>query len=142
MDNPHPLMDNLSVDIHTSTNNQSTDKSSSRNLNSFSRSMNLGGASQSQRSFSNQEIPINDQEASSSRSNIPPQRKWSKSHPSELIIGDAGDGVKTRNATQNECLYIIFLSQEEPKKVEEEFQDVDWVLSMQEELNQFERNKV
>ena len=44
MDSPHPSMDNLSVDRHTST-----DKSSSNNLNSFSRSMNLGGASQSQR---------------------------------------------------------------------------------------------
>ena len=108
MDNPHPLTDNISVDRHTSTDNPSTDKSSSRNLNYFIRSMNLGGTSQSQRSFTNQEIPRNDQEASSSRSNLPPQRKWTKSHPFKLIIGDAGDGVKTRCATQNECLYIIF----------------------------------
>ena len=64
VDNPHPSMDNLSVDRHTSTDNPSIDKSSSRNLNSFSRSMNLGGASQIQRSFTNQEIPLNDQEAS------------------------------------------------------------------------------
>ena len=35
MDNLHPSMDDLSVDRHTSTDNQSTDKSSSsRNLNS------------------------------------------------------------------------------------------------------------
>ena len=53
------------------------------------------------------------------RSNLPPQRKWTKSHPFELIIGYAGDVVKKRSATQNECLYINFLSQEEPKKVEE-----------------------
>ena len=104
--------------------------------------MNLRGASQSHRSFTNQETPINDQEASSSRSNLTIQRKWTKSHPFELIIGDAGDGVKTRSATQNECLYNSFLSQEEPKKVEEALQDADWVLAMQEELNQFERNKV
>ena len=104
--------------------------------------MNLGGASQSQRSFTNQEIPLDDQEASSSSFNLPPQRKWTKSHPFELIIGDAGDGVKTRSDTQNECLYNSFLSQEEPKKVEEALQDADWVLAMQEELNQFERNKV
>ena len=68
--------------------------------------------------------------------------KWTKSHPFELIIEDAGDGVKTRTTTQNECLYSSFLSQEEPKKVEEALQDADWVLAMQEELNQFERNKV
>ena len=71
----------------------STDKSSLRNLNSFSMSMNLGGASQSRRSFINKESPPNDQEASSSKSNLPPQRKWTKSHPFELIIGDAGYGV-------------------------------------------------
>ena len=41
MDNPYTSMDNLSVDRHTSTDNPS-----SKNLNSFSRSMNLGGASQ------------------------------------------------------------------------------------------------
>ena len=40
LDNPHPSMDNLSVDRHTST-----DKSSSRNLNSSRRSTDLGGAS-------------------------------------------------------------------------------------------------
>ena len=104
--------------------------------------MNLGGASQNQRSITIQEIHLDDQEASTSRSNIPPQRKWTKSHPFELIIGDAGDGVRTRSATQNECLYNSFLSQEEPKKVEEALQDVDWVLAMQEKLNQFEKNKV
>ena len=60
--------------------------------------MNLWGTSHSQRSFTNQEIPIDDQEASSSRSNLPPQIKWTKSHPFEFIIGDAEDGVKTRSA--------------------------------------------
>ena len=101
--------------------------------------MNLGGASQSHRSLTNQESPINDQEASSSRSNLPSQRKWTKSHPFELIIGDARDGVKRMSATQNECLYSSFLSQEEPKKVEEALQHADWVLAMQEELNQFKK---
>ena len=110
MDNPNPSMDKISVDSHTSTDNPSTDISTSRNLNPFSRSMNLGGASQSHITLSNQECPLNDQEASSSRSNLPPQRKWTKSHPFELIIGDAEDGVNTRSTTQNECLYSSFLS--------------------------------
>ncbi|KAL8095444.1 hypothetical protein AgCh_036774 [Apium graveolens] len=39
-------------------------------------------------------------------------------------------------------MYINFLSQEEPKKVEEALLDPDWVLAMQEDLDQFERNKV
>ena len=64
-----------------------------------------------------------------------------KSHPFELIIGDARDGVKTRSATQNECLYNSYLSQEELKKVEEALQNVDWVLAMQKELNHFERKQ-
>ena len=50
----------------------------------------------------------------------------------KLIIGAAHDGVKTRSATKNECLYNNFLSQEEPKKVEDALQDPDWVLEMQE----------
>ena len=50
--------------------------------------------------------------------------------------------VKIRSVTQNECLYNNFPSQEEPKKVEKALQDADWVLAMQEELTQFERNKV
>ena len=97
MDTPHPSMDSISVDRHTSTNNPSTDKSSTGNLNSFSRSMNLGGASQSHRSFTNQETPINDQKASSSRSNLPiHNRNLTKSHPFELIIGDAGEWSKVQ----------------------------------------------
>ena len=39
-------------------------------------------------------------------------------------------------------LYSSFLSQEEPKKVEDALQDPNWVIAMQEELNQFERNEV
>ena len=63
--------------------------------------------------------PIQENEIySSSRSSVPPQRKWTKSHPFELIIGDANEGVKTRSATQNECLYSSFLSQKKPTKVE------------------------
>ena len=51
-------------------------------------------------------------------------------------------GVLTRSATQNECLFHNFLSHEEPKKVEDALKDSDWVTAMQEELNEFERNKV
>ncbi|KAL8134390.1 hypothetical protein AgCh_009424 [Apium graveolens] len=55
---------------------------------------------------------------------------------------DNPERVQTRRATQEECLYSSFLSKEEPKKVEEALLDPDWILAMQEELNQFERNKV
>ena len=78
----------------------------------------------------------------SSRS-VPPIRSvWSRDHPFELIIGDPDVGVRTRSATQNECLYSVFLSKMEPKKIEEALTDPDWVVAMQEELNQFEHQKV
>ena len=80
--------------------------------------------------------------ASSSRQQLPPARKWTKDHTPELIIGNPEAGVQTRSATQNECLFHNFLSQEEPKKVEDALKDSDWVTAMQEELNEFERNKV
>ena len=122
------------VDVTQSTSMANDLSNTSPSMASSSRSIHLGGASQNETDFTN--------EASSSRSNLPPQRKWTRDHPFELIIGDAAAGVKTRRATMDECLYSSFLSQEEPKKVEEALLDPDWILAMQEELNQFERNKV
>ena len=96
---------------------------------------NLGGA------FQHGNLNFNN-EATSSRQSLPPQRKWTRDHPFELIIGDANASVQTRRATQDECLYSAFLSQDEPKVIEDALKDADWVLAMQEELNQFERNNV
>ncbi|GJU90423.1 retrovirus-related pol polyprotein from transposon TNT 1-94 [Tanacetum coccineum] len=45
-------------------------------------------------------------------------------------------------ASAHECLFVDFLSKEEPKKVSEALQHPRWVDSMQDELNQFARNKV
>ncbi|GJW92706.1 retrovirus-related pol polyprotein from transposon TNT 1-94 [Tanacetum coccineum] len=42
----------------------------------------------------------------------------------------------------HECLYINFLSEIEPKRLNEAIKEEGWVIAMQEELNQFERNKV
>ena len=126
-----PPTDNLSVDHKVSTDNVSTANPSTENQNS--RSMELGGVSHTISASIQDECQdqIYEAKISSSRSNLPPQRKWTKSHPFELIIGDENEGLKTRSATQNEHLYNSFLSQEEPKKVEDAFQDPDWVLAMQ-----------
>ncbi|KAL8093110.1 hypothetical protein AgCh_035124 [Apium graveolens] len=69
-------------------------------------------------------------------------RKWDMSHNQSAIIGDPNAGVRTRSTTANECLHACILSQVEPKKTEEALMDPDWISAMQEELNQFERNKV
>ncbi|KAL8157708.1 hypothetical protein AgCh_002420 [Apium graveolens] len=125
-----------SVDHSLSTDNQFT-SSVDRAPNSFQRISNSGGVSTNQHSISHHD----NTEATSSRANLPPQKKWTKNHPFELIIGDVTSKGQTKRATQDECLYSRFLSQEEPKRVEEALLDPDWILAMQEELNQFERNK-
>ena len=38
--------------------------------------------------------------------------------------------------------HCVFVSQIEPSKFEEANLDPDWIMDMQEELDQFERNKV
>ena len=85
---------------------------------------------------------INVFKGESSRSILPIRSVWSRYHPFELIIGDPDVGVRTKSATQNECLYSVFLSKMEPKKIEEALTDPDWVVAVQEELNQFEHQKV
>ena len=77
-----------------------------------------------------------------SNSRAAPQDKWTKDHPIDLIIGDQHSGVQTRSATSNTCLYVNFISLIEPKKIEEALQDPSWVSAMQEELTQFECNRV
>ncbi|KAJ9552664.1 hypothetical protein OSB04_016709 [Centaurea solstitialis] len=70
------------------------------------------------------------------------QLKWTRAHPLYNVIGDVNDGVKTRSASANYCLYKSFLSVIEPKNVSQALEDSDWLLAMQEELLQFKRNKV
>ena len=60
----------------------------------------------------------------------------------EQIICDPDTGVRTRRGTQNKCYFSGFLSEIEPKKVEEALIDPDWVIAMQYELNQFKRQEV
>ena len=63
------------------------------------------------------------------------------SHPQDQIIGDSTQRV-TRNSLRNICNHLAFLSQVEPKTVDEALGDENWILAMQKELKQFERNKV
>jgi len=50
--------------------------------------------------------------------------------------------VQTRTKPKNFCAFYAFLSNIDPKNVNEALVDSDWVCAMQDELHQFERNKV
>nr|GFB41054.1 retrovirus-related Pol polyprotein from transposon TNT 1-94 [Tanacetum cinerariifolium] len=79
-----------------------------------------------------------------------PQDRWSQDKHIELvnIIGNPGVRMLTRSmakqlsvASAHECLFVDFLFEEEPKKVSEALKHHGWVDSMQDELDQFSRNK-
>jgi hypothetical protein len=58
------------------------------------------------------------------------------------ILGDIHKGVTTRSHVAHFCEHYSFVSSIEPYRVEDALRDSDWVLSMQEELNNFTRNEV
>ncbi|GJZ11647.1 hypothetical protein Tco_0546406 [Tanacetum coccineum] len=96
-------------------------------------------------------IPTGPSSSIPSMASLAPQDRWSKEKHIKLvnIIGNHGAGMLTRAmanelsvASAHECLFIAFLSEEEPKKVYEALKHPRGVDAMQEELNQFARNKV
>ncbi|XP_070010658.1 uncharacterized protein [Nicotiana sylvestris] len=68
--------------------------------------------------------------------------KYQSSHTIENIITDPTSGVKTRPQLKNLCAFDAFLFFIKPKNVVEDLQDADWVIAIQDELNQFERSQV
>jgi hypothetical protein len=65
-----------------------------------------------------------------------------RDHPMNSILGDIHKGVTTRSHVAHFCDHYSFVSSIEPYKVEDALKDSDWVLAMQEELNNFTRNEV
>jgi hypothetical protein len=65
-----------------------------------------------------------------------------RDHPVDQILGNISKGVTTRSRLANFCEHYSFVSSIEPSRVEEALQDPDWVLAMQEEINNFKRNEV
>jgi hypothetical protein len=86
-----------------------------------------------------------EQDKEEEASQIPPTQVRStiqRNHPVDQILGDISKGVITRSRLANFCEHYSFVSSIEPFRVEEALQDPDWVLAMQEELNNFKRNEV
>ncbi|GKB07202.1 putative ribonuclease H-like domain-containing protein [Tanacetum coccineum] len=94
-----------------------------------------------------------------------PTSRIHSTHPRALILGDPTSAVQTRSKVNtssgahafvsyvqkqkrtnhkdfHHCLFACFLSQHEPKKISEALEDESWVDAMQEELLQFEIQKV
>jgi hypothetical protein len=65
-----------------------------------------------------------------------------RDHPVNSILGDIHKGVTTRSRVTHFCEHYYFVSSIEPYRVEDALRDSDWVLAMQEELNNFTRNEV
>nr|ABF97065.1 retrotransposon protein, putative, Ty1-copia subclass [Oryza sativa Japonica Group] len=65
-----------------------------------------------------------------------------RDHPTNSILGDINKGVSTRSRIVNFCEHYSFVSSLEPLRVKEALNDPDWVMAMQEELNNFTWNEV
>jgi bifunctional ADP-heptose synthase (sugar kinase/adenylyltransferase) len=80
-----------------------------------------------------------------SRSNPPHPRVHQtvqRDHSVRNILSDIKKGVTTRSHITNFYQYYSFVSSMKPFKVEDVLHDLDWVVAMQEELNNFKRNQV
>ncbi|GJS32796.1 putative ribonuclease H-like domain-containing protein [Tanacetum coccineum] len=109
------------------------------------------------------EADLNNLETTMNVSPIPTTR-IDKDHPKDQIIGDFNSAIQTRRMTKisdehamvcyinkqrrtnhkdyQNCLFACFLSQMEPKKVIQALEDPSWIEAMQEELLQFQLQKV
>jgi hypothetical protein len=65
-----------------------------------------------------------------------------RDHPVNSILGDIHKEVTTRSRVAHFCEHYPFLSSIEPYTIEDALRDPDWVVAMQEKLNNFTRNEV
>jgi hypothetical protein len=63
-------------------------------------------------------------------------------HPINSILGDIHKGVTTRSRVVHFCEHYSIVSSIEPYMIEDALRDSDWVVAMQEKLNNFTRNEV
>jgi hypothetical protein len=65
-----------------------------------------------------------------------------RDHPINSILGDIHKGVTTRSRVAHFYEHYSFVSSIEPYRIENALRHPDWVVAMQEELNNFTRNEV
>jgi len=83
-----------------------------------------------------------DSQFNENQTNVDFPKEWrtSRYHPLDNIIGDISKEVTTRHSLKYACNNMAFVSLIEPKNINEAIIDEHWIIVMQEELNQFERN--
>jgi hypothetical protein len=70
-----------------------------------------------------------------------PSKQVQKNHPSDHIIGNKGAGVETRRRIRSpEKMHLVLSSTIEPNNFEESNKDEFWNNTMDEELDQIEKN--
>ena len=87
-------------------------------------------------------LPPPQQVQGESSQDLPKDWKFVINHPQDQIIGNPSSGVRTRSSLRNFCNNFAFISQIEPKNIKYALVDENWMIAMQEELNQFERSEV
>jgi cobalamin biosynthesis protein CobT len=65
-----------------------------------------------------------------------------RDHPIDNILGDIKKGVTIRSCVASFYEHYSFVSSFEPFKEEDALRHLDWVVAMQEELNNFKRNEL
>jgi hypothetical protein len=65
-----------------------------------------------------------------------------RDHPVNSILGGIQKAVTTQSRVAHFCEHYSFVSPIEPYMIEDVLRDPDWVVAMQEELNNFMRNEV
>jgi hypothetical protein len=65
-----------------------------------------------------------------------------RDHPVNNILGAIEKGVTSQSRVATFCEHYSFVSSFKPFKVEDALRGLDWVVAMQDELNNFKRNKV
>ena len=77
-----------------------------------------------------------------SSQDLPKESKFVINHPQDQIIGNPSSEVRTRSSLRNICNNLAFISQIYLKNIKDALIDENWMITMQEELNQFERSEV
>jgi hypothetical protein len=86
-----------------------------------------------------------DKDESNSRPTPPHLRvchTMQRDHLVNNILGDIKKWVTSRSCITNFCEHYLFVSSFEPFKVVDALHDPDWMMVVQEELNNFKRNEV